>query len=61
MRLNRFVVYKDGNGEYRWKLVSKNGRILADSAEGYKTKYGVNNAITRLKNIAWTTTRVAKI
>lgn len=29
-------IYKDKKGEYRWQIVSRNGRILADSGEGYK-------------------------
>lgn len=28
--------YKDSKGEYRWQAKAKNGKILADSAEGYK-------------------------
>lgn len=30
-------VYRDSQGEYRWRILAKNHRILADSAEGYKT------------------------
>ena len=33
----KFVVYRDGNGEYRWRLVASNGKIVA-SGEGYKNK-----------------------
>jgi len=28
-------VYVDRSGEYRWRAVAVNGRIVADSAEGY--------------------------
>jgi len=31
----RFSVYKDADGQYRWKLTGKNNRIVADSGEGY--------------------------
>lgn len=30
--------YKDENKEWRWKVVASNGKIVADSAEGYKNK-----------------------
>lgn len=30
--------YKDGNGEWRWQVKARNGRIVADSAEGYTSK-----------------------
>jgi uncharacterized protein YegP (UPF0339 family) len=29
--------YQDKKGEHRWRLVARNGRILADSGEGYTT------------------------
>lgn len=32
----KFHVYRDTKGEIRWRLVARNGRTLADSAEGYK-------------------------
>lgn len=37
MRQPRIKVYPDSIGGWRWRLVSANGRILADSAESYKT------------------------
>lgn len=30
-----FEVYLDHADEYRWRLVAGNGRIVADSGEGY--------------------------
>lgn len=30
--------YKDRNKQWRWRVRAKNGRILADSAEGYKRR-----------------------
>lgn len=32
----KFVLYRDGAGEFRWRLVSSNGNIVADCAEGYR-------------------------
>jgi len=40
--------YKDAAGEYRWSLLAKNGKIVADGAEGYKTLANVKRAITSL-------------
>ena len=31
----RLTVYKDDAGEFRWRLRAMNGKIVADSAEGY--------------------------
>ncbi len=35
---NTFTVYRDKRKEWRWRLTASNGRILADSGEGYKRK-----------------------
>lgn len=43
----RFEVYKDAGGEYRWRASAANGRIVADSAEGYKRRWGASNAAVR--------------
>ena len=31
----QYHVYKDLNGQWRWRLLAANNRIIADSAEGY--------------------------
>lgn len=31
-------VYKDGAGQWRWRRVAGNGRIVADSGEGYANR-----------------------
>lgn len=33
---------------WRWRLKSPNGKILADSGEGYSTKAGCRRAISRI-------------
>jgi uncharacterized protein YegP (UPF0339 family) len=43
--------YRDRTGEYRWRMRAKNGRIIADGAEGYKTKRGARRAAERLLDI----------
>ena len=37
-------VFQDKHSEWRWDLVSSNGNIVADSAEGYRTKWGCKRA-----------------
>lgn len=41
-------VYEDEAGEYRWSLVAKNGKIIADSAEGYGTRWKARRAARTL-------------
>lgn len=36
--------YRDAAGEWRWRLKARNGRIVADSAEGYTRKDGAERA-----------------
>ena len=45
----RFIIYKDRKKEYRWRLVARNGKIIADSGEGYSNKGNVNKAVERLQ------------
>ena len=44
----KFEVYKDKAGEYRWRLLSSNGRIAADSGEGYTRREDAHRAIATL-------------
>jgi uncharacterized protein YegP (UPF0339 family) len=41
-----FEIYRDGIRQFRWRLRASNGRIIADSGEGYWSKadclYGIN-------------------
>ncbi len=48
----RFELYKDNAGEYRWRFVSTNGRIIATSSEGYKAKADCQNGIDLIKREA---------
>ena len=41
----KVVVYEDGSGDFRWRLVAGNGEIISDSAEGYRHKgYAISMA-----------------
>ena len=35
---HRGEVYEDKAGEWRWRVKARNGKVLADSAEGYRSK-----------------------
>jgi uncharacterized protein YegP (UPF0339 family) len=48
----KFSLYKDKKGEFRWKLLASNGQIIADSAEGYKTKKSAEDGIASVKKNA---------
>lgn len=44
-----FYYYKDGKGEWRWRLKASNGRIVADSGGGYKDLKDCLDDIDRVK------------
>ena len=47
-----FEVYEDNAGEYRWRLLGGNDRILADSGEGYTEKREAEAAVERVREYA---------
>jgi uncharacterized protein YegP (UPF0339 family) len=44
-----YEYYKDKKGEWRWRLVASNGRIIADSGEGYSSERECLADIDRVK------------
>ena len=49
-------LYEDRAGEWRWRAVARNGKVIADSAEGYKSRSSVKRAAaTVAKDIAYAT------
>jgi uncharacterized protein YegP (UPF0339 family) len=44
----KFQIYLDSNSEYRWRLRAQNGKVVADSGEGYKKKASCKKAITKV-------------
>ena len=40
-------VYEDKGGGWRWRRVSSNGRIVADSGESYTRKFDAEEAAER--------------
>ncbi|WP_158853515.1 DUF1508 domain-containing protein [Halorhabdus sp. CUG00001] len=44
-----FEIYQDNAGEYRWRLVHRNGNILADGGEGYSRYHDARRAVDRIQ------------
>jgi uncharacterized protein YegP (UPF0339 family) len=47
-----FELYKDAKDEYRWRLKSANGQVIATGGEGYTSKAGAENGIEAVKKDA---------
>lgn len=50
-RVASFRPYEDRAGEFRWRFVAGNGRIMADSAEGYSSASNVRRAIEDFREL----------
>jgi len=50
-RVGRFEIYKDGDDQWRFRLKSSNGKIIAAS-EGYVTRAGCINGVMSVKRNA---------
>ncbi len=50
--MSKFHVFKDEKGEFRWRFTANNGKILADSGEGYVKKSDCEHGIDLLKTDA---------
>lgn len=44
------TIFQDAAGKWRWRMKASNGRIVADSAEGYARRLGAYDAAMRLLN-----------
>ena len=44
-----FEIYKDARLEFRWRFKANNGKILAESAEGYNNPANCEHAIVLIK------------
>jgi uncharacterized protein YegP (UPF0339 family) len=47
-----FELYKGSDNQFRWRLKSGNGQIIAIGGEGYTTKAGGENGIAAVKRDA---------
>jgi len=45
-----FEVFRDNAGQWRWRLVHKNGNILGDSGEGYTRRRDAKRAVDTVRN-----------
>lgn len=41
----RFQLFQASNGDWRWRLLAANGRVIADSGEGYRSKADAQHGI----------------
>ncbi|KPN31549.1 tryptophanyl-tRNA synthetase [Halolamina pelagica] len=44
-----FEIYRDAAEEWRWRLVHRNGNVLADGGEGYSSRRGARRAVDRIR------------
>jgi len=44
-----FEIYRDGADEWRWRLVHRNGNVLADGGEGYSRRRDARRAVDRIR------------
>jgi uncharacterized protein YegP (UPF0339 family) len=47
-----FHVYEDEAGQHRWRLIHRNGNIIADSGEGYASKQKAKQGLQSVKENA---------
>lgn len=50
LELAKFILYKDAAAQYRWRFLANNGKIIADSAEGYYNKSDAQNGVNIVKS-----------
>lgn len=43
--LGRFELFQDRGGEWRWRLVHRNGNVIATSGEGYSRKHNARKGL----------------
>ena len=48
----RFELYEDAAEQYRWRLVHRNGNIIADSSEGYASTQKAKQGLESVRNNA---------
>lgn len=52
-KMPQFEVYKGKNGRWYWRLMSRNGRIIADGGQGYIRKEGAIKGLQVVKSLAY--------
>lgn len=59
----KLTIYRDRRGQWRWRIKARNGRIIAESGEGYVSKFNARRAAERIKNAiaSWVVVRKLEI
>jgi uncharacterized protein len=47
-----FEIFRDGSGQWRWRLRTRNGNVIADSAESYVHRSDCEHGIALVKQSA---------
>lgn len=48
-RVGQFEIYKDFAGRFRWRLWGRDGRLQADSSQGYDTAAAAREAAKQMR------------
>ena len=51
-RRRYFEIYRDSSNKWRWRFKGGNGKIIADSSEGYESRRECEAAIEKVKHSA---------
>ena len=54
----KFEIYADASGQYRWRLRSSNGQIVASSGEAFASKANATRAAENVRDNAGSATIV---
>lgn len=54
----KFELYEDKAGQWRWRLVAKNGRTVADGGEGYHSQGNARRAVKAFRHCVGSATIV---
>lgn len=49
----KFILYRGKNGDWYWRLLARNKRVIAISGEGYKRKCDAVRMINRISQYTW--------
>jgi uncharacterized protein YegP (UPF0339 family) len=47
--MKNLVIYRDRKKELRWRLKTRNGRIVAEGGEGYKREAGLKRGLAAVQ------------
>lgn len=48
----KFEIYRDARDEFRWRFQANNGKVLAESGEGYLNRVNCEHGIILIKQEA---------